>query len=270
MAEAIRAYLNRIKDIPLLTAKEEKELARKIKKGDRRAKKKLIEANLKLVINIAKRYTRLGLPLMDLIAEGNLGLMKAVERFDGRKGFRFSTYAAWWIRQAIIRAIIDQARTIRIPVYLTEMIFRIEKTKEELRQKLHREPTIAELSKKLKLSAKKIRKVLNLISKTSSLETPIGEEKDSEFGDLIKDEKNVTTKEIDRFIKRQELLEFMEGLGEREKEVLDLRFGLKDGRLYTLQEISDSMHISRERIRQIEEKALKKLKKLMEEEKEEK
>ncbi len=266
MPEAIKSYLERIKNIPVLTPKEEKDLARKIKKGNRYAKKKMIESNLKLVVNIAKRYAGLGLPLMDLIAEGNLGLMRAVERFNPRKGFRFSTYAAWWIRQAITRAIIDQAKTVRIPVYLTEIISRIKKAQENLRQKLGRDPTSKELARHIKIPSSRLDRIQLLMAKTASLETPIGDDKESQFQEVLKDEKDLTTKEINRFVKRQELLELMEGLTPREREILDLRFGLKDEKNYTLAKISKKMNISRERVRQIEEKALKKLRKLMEEE----
>ncbi len=263
--EAIKNYLERIKDIPVLTAKEERELAKKVKKGDEEARQKMIEANLKLVVNLAKHYTGLGLPLTDLVAEGNLGLMKAVEKFNPYKGFRFSTYAAWWIKQAITRAIIEQAKTIRIPVYLSELISKIKRKKEEFCQKYGREPTLEELARRLKISKKKLERIDILMAKTASLETRIGEDKENEFVEVIKNEKAKTESEVDRFIKHQEILELMEILNPREREVLDLRFGLESQAPQTLAEVAKKLGISKERVRQIEEKALKKLKKFIEE-----
>jgi len=265
MKEAIKSYLEKIKDIPVLTPKEERELARKIRKGDKEARKKMIEANLKLVVNIAKHYIGLGLPLTDLIAEGNLGLMRAVEKFNPRKGFRFSTYAAWWIKQAITRAIIEQAKTIRIPVYLSEMISKIKKKKEEFCQKYGREPTLQELARRVKISKKKLERIEILMAKTASLEARIGEDKENEFVEVIKNEKAKTESEVERFLKHQEILELMEVLTPREREILDLRFGLKTQTPQTLAEVAKKLGISRERVRQIEERALEKLKKFIEE-----
>lgn len=260
--EAIRAYIETIKDVPLLTAKEEKELARKAKKGSKVAKRKLITSNLKLVVNIAKHYTRYGLSLMDLIEEGNLGLIRAIEKFKPSKGYRFSTYAAWWIRQAITRALIDQGRTIRIPVYMSEIIAKYKKTEERLRQKLGRSPTRQELAKSLKLPVKKISEIELWMNKKASLEAPVGEEGDSQLLDFIETTSiGDTEKEIEHFFKHQEVLDLLSNLSEREKKVLDLRFGIEDGEPKTLAEVAKLLRISRERVRQIEERALKKLKK---------
>ena len=267
--EAIRAYIERIKDIPLLSAKEERELARKARKGSKLAKRKLITANLKLVVNIAKHYTRYGLPLMDLIEEGNLGLIKAVEKFKPSKGYRFSTYAAWWIRQAITRALIDQGRTIRIPVYMSEIIAKYKKTEEKLRQKLGRMPTRKELAKKLKLPIKKISEIELWMNKKASLEAPVGEDGGSQLSDFIQTlSVGDTEKEIEYFFKHQEVLDLLSNLSEREKRILDLRFGIEDGKPKTLAEVAKHLGISRERVRQIEERALKKLRKFVKEQEE--
>jgi len=260
MTDAVKNYLEKIKDIPLLTPEEEKKLARLIKKGDKEAKEKMIRANLKLVVNIAKNYVNMGVPFMDLIAEGNLGLIKAVEKFNPRKGYKFSTYASWWIKQAISRALFSQARTVKIPIYLMEISSRIRKAREELSAKLGREPTLKELAKKLKMSVKKIEYIDLLISKTTSLSAPLGGKGKGEVIDVVKNPQDITGKEINRFIERQKLDELMEELSDREREVLDLRFGLKDGKIYTLGQVSKKMKISRERVRQIEIKALEKMK----------
>jgi RNA polymerase primary sigma factor len=258
--EAIKAYLERIKKIPVLSKKKEEELIRKIKKGNREARRQLINANLKLVVNIAKHYFRFGLPLMDLIAEGNIGLMKAIDKFSLKKGYRFSTYAAWWIRQAITRALIDQSRTIRIPVYMSELIFKYKKNKERLRQKLKREPTPGEMARKMKLPVEKVNEIEMWLVKKTSLEAPVGEEGESQLGDFIKATGYADTeKEIDEFFTREEVMYLLDIVNERERKILDLRFGITDGRPHTLAEVAKQLKISRERVRQIEEEALKKL-----------
>ncbi|MCD6539778.1 MAG: sigma-70 family RNA polymerase sigma factor [Candidatus Omnitrophica bacterium] len=267
--EAIRAYIERIKDIPLLSAKEERELARKARKGSKVAKRKLITTNLKLVVSIAKHYTRYGLSLMDLIEEGNLGLIKAIEKFKPSKGYRFSTYAAWWIRQAITRALIDQGRTIRIPVYMSEIIAKYKKTEEKLRQKLGRMPTRKELAKKLKLPIRKISEIELWMNKKASLEAPVGKDGESQLSDFIQTSSvGDTEKEIEYFFKHQEVLDLLSSLSEREKKILDLRFGIEDGKPRTLAEVAKYLGISRERVRQIEERALKKLRKFVKEQEE--
>lgn len=258
--DAIRAYIETIKDVPLLTAKEEKDLAQKARKGSKFAKRKLITSNLKLVVNIAKHYSRYGLSLMDLIEEGNLGLMKAVEKFKPAKGYRFSTYAAWWIRQAITRALIDQGRTIRIPVYMSEIIAKYKKIQQRIRQRLQREPQRGEIAKAMKLPVKKVAEIELWMNKKSSLDAPVGADKESQLSDFIKTSSiGDTEKEIDQFFKKEEILDLLSNLSEREKKLLDLRFGINDGRTRTLADVAKQLNISRERVRQIEERALKKL-----------
>lgn len=267
--DAIRAYFKQLKAIPLLTVKEEKEISRRVRRGDEEARKKMIQANLRLVVSIAKRYAYLGLPLMDLIEEGNVGLMKAVEKFSPRRGFRFSTYAAWWIKQAISRSIFDQAKIIRIPVYMNEQMNRWKKVNEELSQKLKRMPTSAEIAKAMKISVKKAEEINSCMTKVSSLEAPVGEEGEGEMIDLVEDEKSVSPdSELARFIDKERIDGFLGVMEEREKEILDLRFGLIDGTSHTLAEVADRLKLSRERIRQIEERALKKLRKFIEQQEE--
>jgi len=262
--EAIRAYIEKIKNIPLLTAKEEKDLSRKARKGSKSAHRKLITSNLKLVINIAKHYTRYGLPLMDLIAEGNLGLIKAIEKFKPSKGFRFSTYSAWWIRQSITRSLIDKGRTIRIPVYMSEIISKYRKTEEKLRQKLNRDPSRGEIAKRMRVSVKRVADIEMWINKKASMEAPVGTSRESQLSDFIESSSTGDTqKDIDRFFKHEDVLDLLMNVSERERQVLDLRFGVKEGESKTLAEVADRMNISRERVRQIEERALKKLKKLL-------
>jgi RNA polymerase primary sigma factor len=263
--EALRTYLKEIRNIPLLTPKEERGLTRKIKRGDEQARKTMIRANLRLVINIAKRYMYLGTPLLDLIEEGNLGLMKAVDRFNPRKGYRFSTYAAWWIRQAIMRSILEQGKIIRIPVYMSELIVKWKKTAEQLSQKLKRTPTDEEIARKMKLPKDKIEQInFWLSATTSSLETPIGEEGESQLLDLVEDQTVVSPDhEIEHFLDKERVGKLLGIMTQREKEVLDMRFGLIDGKRHTLAEVAKKLRVSRERVRQIEEEALKKLRKFI-------
>lgn len=262
--DTIRAYFKQLKVIPLLTAKEEKQLSRRVRRGDKEARKKMIQANLRLVVSIAKRYAYLGVPLMDLIEEGNVGLMKAVEKFSPRRGFRFSTYAAWWIKQAISRSIFDQGKIIRIPVYMNEQINRWKKVNEELSQKLKRIPSSAEIAKAMKISVKKVEETSKWMTKVTSLEAPVGEEGQGEMIDLVEDEKSASPdSELTHFIDKERINGLLEIMDEREKEILDLRFGLADGTSHTLAEVAERLKLSRERIRQIEERALYKLRKFI-------
>lgn len=259
--EALKTYLKEVRLIPLLTPEQELQLNKKIKKGDERARKAMIRANLRLVINIAKRYYHLGIPFLDLIEEGNLGLMKAVDKFNYRRGFRFSTYAAWWIRQGIIRAISQQGKMVRLPVYMNERLTKWKKTSELMSQKLKRIPTDQEIAKKMKISVGHMEEVkFWLTSKTSSLEAPIGEEDESQVSDLMEDEKAAAPDaEVRRIMDKERIAGFLMLMTDREKEVLDMRFGLVKGRSHTLREVAKKIGVSRERIRQIEEEALRKL-----------
>ncbi len=259
--DPIRAYLHEIGKIPLLTAEEEVILAKRIEKGDLEAKDLLTTANLRLVVSIAKKYAKRGLDLLDLIQEGNIGLMRAVEKFEYRKGFKFSTYATWWIRQAITRAIADQARTIRVPVHMIETINKLSKVQSQLSAKLGRRPKPREIADEMELDVEKVYEIIRIAQRPSSLEAPIGEEKDSKLGDIIPDEYSASPTEIATwsFLKKQ-IDSILEGLTDREKKVLELRFGLKDGVSRTLEEVGHEFKVTRERIRQIEAKALKKLK----------
>lgn len=263
--EALKTYLKEIRNIPLLTPKEEIQLSRKVRKGDEQARKKMIQSNLRLVINISKRYIHLGIPFLDLIEEGNLGLMKAVDKFNPRKGYRFSTYAAWWIKQGITRSIFDQGKVIRIPVYMNELIARWKKTREGLAQKLKRPPTDEKIAKKMKIAKEKMAQInFWLSTKTSSLEAPIGEEDGSQIADLVEDETAIPPDaEIKRFLDRERIDNLLELMTDREKQVLNMRFGLVDGKSHTLAEASKKLGVSRERIRQIEEEALRKLRKFV-------
>jgi len=260
--DAIKAYLERIKHIPVLTKKEEEELITKALNGNLKARRKLIAANLKLVVNIAKHYSHFGLHLMDLIAEGNIGLMKSIDKFILEKGFRFSTYAAWWIRQAITRALIDQGKTIRIPVYMSELISKYKKAREQLRQKYHREPTLGEIAKKLKIPVEKVTDIELWSTKKASLEAPVGDDGESKLGDFIRATGySDTQSEIDKFFQHEEIMNLLNTVSDRERMVLDMRFGITDqGKTYTLAEVAKKLDISRERVRQIETAALKKLK----------
>ncbi len=259
--EALKNYLKDIRHIPLLTAKEEVQLSRKARKGDEHARKAMIRSNLRLVINIAKRYMYLGIPLLDLIEEGNLGLMKAVDKFNPTKGYRFSTYAAWWIKQSITRSIGEHGKMIRLPVYMNELIAKWKKTKEQLAQKLKRPPHDEEIAKKMKLSKAKMDQInFWLASKTSSLEAPIGEESESQVLDLIEDKTAQSPdEEIERFLDKERVGNLLDRITDREREVLDMRFGLPDGKPHTLADVADKLGVCRERVRQIEEEALKKL-----------
>ncbi len=258
--DPVRMYLKEIGKVALLTAEEETTLAKKMEAGDEEAKKRLAEANLRLVVSIAKRYVGRGMLFLDLIQEGNLGLIKAVEKFDYRKGYKFSTYATWWIRQAITRAIADQARTIRIPVHMVETINKLIRVSRQLLQDLGREPTPEEIAKEMTLDVEKVREIQKIAQEPVSLETPIGEEEDSHLGDFIPDEDAQAPQEAATFtMLREQLIEVLHTLTPREQKVLRLRFGLDDGRARTLEEVGKEFEVTRERIRQIEAKALRKL-----------
>ena len=262
--ESLKAYLKDIRNIPLLTPKEELEVAKKVKRGDKEARKQMIRANLRIVINIAKRYAYFGLPLMDLIEEGNMGLMRAVDKFNPHKGFRFSTYSAWWIRQAIGRAISDQSRLIRLPVYMGETIYKWKKANESLSQKLGRLPNDDELAKAMKVTVKKLKQVSSWVSKTSSLEAPIGEEGEDKVRDMVEDTNAESPQEkISKVMDKERISGLLDHMTERERRILDLRFGLQDEKQHTLAQIAKKLKVSRERIRQIEKVALKKLRKLV-------
>ena len=258
--DPVRMYLKEIGKVPLLTAEEEIELAKRMEQGDEEAKKRLAEANLRLVVSIAKRYVGRGMLFLDLIQEGNLGLIKAVEKFDYRKGYKFSTYATWWIRQAITRAIADQARTIRIPVHMVETINKLIRVSRQLLQELGREPTPEEIADEMDMSVERVREILKISQEPVSLETPIGEEEDSHLGDFIQDDNVPVPADAAAFtLLKEQLVEVLGTLTEREQKVLRLRFGLDDGRARTLEEVGKEFNVTRERIRQIEAKALRKL-----------
>ena len=256
----VRMYLKEIGKISLLSLEEEQELSRRVAAGDEKAKNILAESNLRLVVSIAKRYVGRGLLFLDLIQEGNIGLMKAVEKFDYDKGYKFSTYATWWIRQAITRALADQARTIRVPVHMVETINKMARIERQMTLELNREPTDQELSKKMNLSVEKIAEIRKISQDPVSLETPIGEEDDSHLGDFLADERTMSPEEFANYeVLKDELREVLDTLTTREKEVLELRFGLFDGSSHTLEEVGKQFKVTRERIRQIEAKALRKL-----------
>ena len=258
--DPVRMYLKEIGKVPLLTAEEEIELAKCMEQGDEEAKKRLAEANLRLVVSIAKRYVGRGMLFLDLIQEGNLGLIKAVEKFDYNKGFKFSTYATWWIRQAITRAIADQARTIRIPVHMVETINKLVRVSRQLLQELGREPTPEEIAARMDIPVERVREILKISQEPVSLETPIGEEEDSHLGDFIQDDNVPVPSEAAAYtLLKEQLEEVLDTLTEREQKVLRLRFGLDDGRARTLEEVGKEFNVTRERIRQIEAKALRKL-----------
>ena len=258
--DPVRMYLKEIGKIKLLTPEEELELAKKMAAGDTEARRRMSEANLRLVVSIAKRYVGRGMQLLDLIQEGNLGLMKAVEKFDYTKGYKFSTYATWWIRQSITRAIADQARTIRIPVHMVETINRVLRTSHSMVQTLGREPTTQEVADELHMDLQKVEEIMKIAQEPVSLETPIGEEEDSHLGDFIQDdEASQPSEEASYTLLREQLEEVLGTLTDREQEVLRMRFGLRDGKPHTLEEVGKEFDVTRERIRQIESKALRKL-----------
>ncbi|EGK12729.1 RNA polymerase sigma factor RpoD [Kroppenstedtia eburnea] len=258
--DPVRMYLKEIGRVPLLSAEEEVELAKRIEEGDEEAKRRLAEANLRLVVSIAKRYVGRGMLFLDLIQEGNMGLIKAVEKFDFRKGFKFSTYATWWIRQAITRAIADQARTIRIPVHMVETINKLIRVSRQLLQELGREPSPEEIAEEMDLSPEKVREIMKIAQEPVSLETPIGEEDDSHLGDFIPDDDAQAPADAAAYeLLKEQLKDVLDTLSDREENVLRLRFGLDDGRTRTLEEVGKVFGVTRERIRQIEAKALRKL-----------
>jgi RNA polymerase primary sigma factor len=262
--DSMKAYLKDIRSIPLLTPKQEVDLARRVQKGDKQAREHMIKANLRLVISIAKRYVNLGVPINDLIEEGNIGLMKSIEKFDPEKGFRFSTYSAWWIKQGISRAIIDQGKMIRVPVYLNEEISKYKKVTEKLTHKLKRRPSPSEVAKKMKVSVEKVKDLENSITKMSSLDAPIGEGGDGQVKDIIEDS-NVASpdEQLEIFFNKERTVSFLEMLDERERRIIELRYGLLDGNALTLAEIAKELGVSRERVRQIESATLKKIKQVL-------
>ena len=258
--DSIKAYLKDVRPISLLSAEEEVTLARRVQTGEQEARDTMIRANLRLVISIAKRYVNLGIPLSDLIEEGNIGLMRSVDKFDPEKGYRFSTYAAWWIKQGISRAIIDQGKMIRVPVYMNEEIVRYKKASESLTHSLGRKPQYGEVAKKLKLTVEKVRELDQAITKMSSLDAPIGEDGDGQVHDIIEDENLAAPDEqVEMFLNKERVRNIMDELPERERQIISMRYGIPDGDPKTLAEIADSLGISRERVRQLETSILLKL-----------
>lgn len=258
--DALKLYINDIKDIPLLSPQDELKFAKKVRRGDARARRMMIRSNLRLVINIAKQYSKYGLPLLDLIEEGNLGLMKAVTKYDPKLGYRFSTYAAWWIKQHVTRALADQGKTVRIPVYMVETLTRFRKVNERLMHRYHRKPKVAELARSMKLSVSKIRELMQMDQGYTSLDQPVGEEGESSILDMLEDP-NVNTSEnqVNSVLRNERIATLLSKMNIREREILELRFGLKDGEPRTLNETAKRFNITRERVRQIEAVALKKL-----------
>ena len=268
--DAIKLYLKDIRDLPLLTAEEEKELAYKIKKGNKKARQKMIKSNLRLVINIAKKYSYLGVPMLDLIEEGNLGLMKAVTKYDPDRGYRFSTYAAWWIKQFITRAVANQGKTVRIPVYVMEMLMRYHKIKKHLTQKLKKSPQISDIAKRMKLPVARVKQLDYMASNIASLNAPIGESGDSEFMDLIEDDKIVNSVDnLSNYLLHERIEGLLNKMTDREKKILRLRFGLDDDTAHTLRDTAKHFGITRERVRQIEVACMAKLRKMMEDQEKE-
>ena len=263
----IRLYLKDIKHLPLLTPKEEVDLAKRILKGDKRARQKMIQSNLRLVINVAKKYSYLGVPMLDLIEEGNLGLMKAVEKYNHKKGYRFSTYAGWWIKQYITRAIANQGKTVRIPVYVIELLMRFKKVSGQLSHKLKRKPRMNEIAKKMKMPIARVRHLSKMASTVSSLNAPVDESGATEFMDLIEDERgSKDVNELSNFLLHERIKDLLHKMPPRERKILSLRFGLKDGVRHTLRETAKHFGITRERVRQIESVAMRKLREYMREE----
>ena len=262
--DAIRLYLKDINKLPLLTAEEEIYLAKRIKKGDKQARQKMIQSNLRLVINIAKKYSHLGVAMLDLIEEGNMGLMKAVEKFNPDKGYRFSTYAAWWIRQYISRAIANQGKTVRMPVYIIELMMRFKKVTESLTNVLKRKPRLAEIAKRMRIPMKRVKQLNKMASGISSLNAPVGEEGSTEFMDLIEDENMVSAMDgLSNFLMQERIKGVLDKMTSREQKILSLRFGLKNGIPHTLRDTAKHFGITRERVRQIENAAMKKMRELM-------
>ncbi len=269
--DAIKLYLKDIRDLPLLSPEDEKDLAYKIQKGNKKARQRMIRSNLRLVINIAKKYSYLGVPMLDLIEEGNLGLMKAVTKFDPGKGYRFSTYAAWWIKQFITRAVANQGKTVRIPVYVMEMLMRFQKVKKHLLQKKKTTPQVSDIAKRMKLPVARVRQLDHMASNIASLNAPIGESGDSEFMDLIEDESVVNSvDELSKFLLHERIEGLLDKMTDREQKILRLRFGLDDdGTVHTLRDTAKHFGITRERVRQIEVACMKKLRKMMQEQEDE-
>ena len=265
--DAIKLYLKDIRDLPLLKPDEEKTLAQKVKKGNKKARQQMIKSNLRLVINIAKKYSYLGVPMLDLIEEGNLGLMKAVSKYDPDKGYRFSTYAAWWIKQYITRAVANQSKTVRVPVYVMEMLMRYQKIKKHLTQKFKKMPQPRDIAKKMKLPLSRVKQLDHMASNITSLNAPIGESGDSEFMDLIEDESIVNAvDELSKFLRTERIQGLLEKMTSREKKILELRYGLNDDEMpHTLRETAKHFGITRERVRQIEVACIQKLRKMIEE-----
>ncbi len=262
--DALKLYIKDIKDIPLLAADQELKLARRVKRGDAQARRTMIRSNLRLVINIAKQYSNYGVPLLDLIEEGNLGLMKAVSKFDPKRGFRFSTYAAWWIKQHVTRALADQGKTVRIPVYMVETLSRFRKTQERLTHRYRRKPKIAELAKAMKLSVSKVKELTQIDQGTTSLDQPVGEEGEASVMDLLEDPNTQSSQDnMNEILRSERVQTLLNKMSAREREILELRFGLKDGEIYTLNDAAKRFSITRERVRQIEAAALKKLRQLV-------
>ena len=264
MNDALKLYLKDIKNIPLLTAENELKVAKRVKRGDAQARRLMIRSNLRLVINIAKQYSRFGVPLLDLIEEGNLGLMKAVSKFDPKRGFRFSTYAAWWIKQHVTRALADQGKTVRIPVYMVETLSRFRKVNERLMHRLRRKPKVAELARAMKMPVDKIKELSEYDQGTMSLDQTVGEEGETSMMDLMEDFKATSSQDhVDNMLRSERVKRLLEKMSQREKEILELRFGLKDGEIHTLNEAAQKFGITRERVRQIEALALKKLRSII-------
>lgn len=270
--DSIKAYLKDVRPIPLLTPQEEIDLGTRVQKGDKAARDQMIRSNLRLVISIAKRYSNLGVPLSDLIEEGNLGLMKSVEKFDPTRGFRFSTYAAWWIKQGISRAIIDQGKMIRVPVYMNEEIVKYKKAIEKLTHKLGRKPRHAEIAKRMKLTVERIREFESSITKMSSLDAPIGDQGDAQIKDLIEDENSIAPDvQLEEFFSKERAVGFLDLLNERERQIIELRYGMaEDGEAHTLAQIAKILGVSRERVRQIESATLTKIREIIEQQNKEK
>ena len=261
--ESIKAYLQEVKKIPLLKVTEERQLTNAVKTGDMQARQKMVRSNLRLVINIAKKYMNMGIPLIDLIEEGNIGLIKAVDKFKPRKGFRFSTYAAWWIKQAISRSLSDKAKLIRLPVYMNDLVLRYKRVANKLTQKYHRKPTVSEIAITMKLPVEKVKKIIHWQSRTISLDAPIGDDDQNQVIDLVKDTTISPEDDVEHLFDKERVDKLLGIMNKREREILDLRFGLSDGKTYTLADIAKRLNLSRERIRQIEEHALLKLKKFI-------